>query len=191
MPNCLNSKGTYKGTEPSPKGRGYCAKGENVGKKMKGLDKNMWIISETKNGQKRWIKYTKKKIDSKKSSKKVSSTKKSSQIKGPKNIVNKTLLKYHKKALSKKEQKPKYQPITKFITALYTKTNFDKHIGKVILVKLPNNVRARYRWITRKNDKGRYYARAPKIGVLIRDLDLKRDSDYNKETLLPVNATYN
>ena len=172
MPNCLNSKGTYKGTEPSPKGRGYCAKGEKIGKKMKGLDKNMWIISETKNGQKRWIKYTKKKIDSKKSSKKVSSTKKSSHIKGPKNIVNKTLLKYHKKALSKK-------------------SNFDKHIGKVILVKLPNNVRRRYRWITRKNEKGRYYARAPKIGVLIKKLDLKRDSDYGKETLLPVNATYN
>ena len=164
MPNCLNSKGTYKGTEPSPKGRGYCAKGENVGKKMKGLDKNMWIISETKNGQKRWIKYTKKKIDSKKSS---------------------------KKALSKKKQKSKYQPITKFVTALYTKTNFDKHIGKVILVKLHNNLRSRYRWITRKNDKGRYYARAPKIGVLIRELDLKRDSDYGKETLLPVNTTHN
>lgn len=179
MPNCLNSKGTYKGTEPSPKGRGYCAKGENVGKKMKGLDKNMWIISETKNGQKRWIKYTKnidskkssKRKNSKKSSKKVSSTKKSSQIKGPKNIVSKTLLKYHKKALSKK-------------------SNFDKHIGKVILIKLPNNARRRYRWITRKNDKGRYYARAPKIGVLIRELGLKRNSDYGKETLLPINTTY-
>ena len=70
MPNCLKSIGTYKGTEPSPKGRGYCAKGENIGKKMKGLDKNMWIVSETKNGQKRWIKSTKKIKSKKKSTKK-------------------------------------------------------------------------------------------------------------------------
>jgi len=66
--------------------------------------------------------------------------------------------------------------------------NKDKYIGKVILVKLPNNNRKRYRWITRKNDKGRYYARAPKIDVLIRELNLKRDKDYNKETILPKNA---
>ena len=66
--------------------------------------------------------------------------------------------------------------------------NIDKYIGKIILVKLPNNKRKRYRWITRKNDKGRYYARAPKIGVLIRELNLKRDKDYNKETILPKNA---
>lgn len=150
MPSCLKSIGTYKGTEPSPKGRGYCAKGEDIGKKMKGLDKNMWIVSKTKNGQKRWIKYTKK----------IKSKKKSKVIKTP------------KKNLSRK-------------------SNFDKYINKVILVKLPNNSRQRYRWITRKNNKGRYYARTPKIGVLIRELDLKRDSDYGKETILPVNTTHN
>ena len=37
MPKCKNADtGTYKGTEPSPKGLGYCARGEKVGKKEKG-----------------------------------------------------------------------------------------------------------------------------------------------------------
>lgn len=67
----------------------------------------------------------------------------------------------------------------------------DKYIGKVILVKLPNNKKQRYRWIIRKNENGRYYARAPKIGVLIRELKLKRDKDFNKEVLLPKNTIYN
>ena len=70
----------------------------------------------------------------------------------------------------------------------YNKKNFDRYIGKVILVKLPNNKRPRWRWIVRKRDDNRYIVRAPKIGVLIRELDLKRDSDYNKEVLLPKNA---
>ena len=36
MPKCKNvDTGTYKGTEPSPKGLGYCARGEKVGKKKK------------------------------------------------------------------------------------------------------------------------------------------------------------
>ena len=38
----------------------------------------------------------------------------------------------------------------------------DKYIGKVLLVHLPNNKRPRYRWIVKKNDNGRYIARAPK-----------------------------
>ena len=44
MPKCKNADtGTYKGTEPSPKGLGYCARGEKVGKKKKGLDgKECW-----------------------------------------------------------------------------------------------------------------------------------------------------
>lgn len=53
MPKCKNyPNGTYTGTEPSPKGLGYCASGEKEGTKMKGKDKNMWI---KKNG--RWVKY--------------------------------------------------------------------------------------------------------------------------------------
>ena len=83
MPKCKNSStGTYKGSEPSPKGLGYCARGEKVGKKKKGRDGNMWIVKETKNGTPRWIKITKteksdvKKVKSKKvKSKKVKSKK--------------------------------------------------------------------------------------------------------------------
>ena len=64
----------------------------------------------------------------------------------------------------------------------------DKYIGKVILVNLPNTKLSQYRWIVRKRDDGRYIVRTPKIGVLIRDLNLKRDKDFGKETLLPKNS---
>ena len=69
------------------------------------------------------------------------------------------------------------------------KTNFGHYIGKVILVELPNNKRARYRWIVRKREDGRFIVRTPKDGVLLRDLNKKRDYDYGKETLLPKGAT--
>ena len=87
MPKWKNTtKGTYKGTEPSPKGLGYCAKGEKTTKKKRGLDGNMWIIGETKNGVKRWIKYIKK----------------SKNISGTKKIINEIPLKYHKTVSTEK-----------------------------------------------------------------------------------------
>lgn len=46
-----NPKKTYIGTEPSPKGLGYCASGEKEGTEMKGKDGNMWV---KKNGK--WMK---------------------------------------------------------------------------------------------------------------------------------------
>jgi hypothetical protein len=57
MPKCLNHTGSYfRGTEPSPKGRGFCARGENVGKKMRGQkDRKMWVVKKTSNGVKRWV----------------------------------------------------------------------------------------------------------------------------------------
>jgi hypothetical protein len=58
----------------------------------------------------------------------------------------------------------------------------DKYIGKVILVNLPNTKRPR------KRDDGRYIVRTPKIGVLIRELSLKKNKDFGKETLLPKNS---
>ena len=77
MPQCKNSNtGTYKGTEPSPKGLGYCARGEKLGKKKKGLDGNMWEVKETKNGTPRWVKITQtkksnmKKVENKKEKRK-------------------------------------------------------------------------------------------------------------------------
>lgn len=58
MPECKNDPTrSYKGNEPSPKGLGICAHVEKLNTKKKGRDGNMWIVTETKNGVKRWIKY--------------------------------------------------------------------------------------------------------------------------------------
>ena len=55
MPKCKNdSTKKYKGTEPSPKGLGYCAHSMKVGAVKKGKDGNKWIVKEIKNGSKRW-----------------------------------------------------------------------------------------------------------------------------------------
>ena len=57
MPKCKNDpKRSYKGTEPSPKGLGYCAHSEKVGEIKKGRDNNLWIVKEYKKSKK-WIKY--------------------------------------------------------------------------------------------------------------------------------------
>ena len=57
MPTCKNDPSKkYKGTEPSPKGMGWCAHGEKEGKVRKGKDGNQWIVKKVKNGSKRWIK---------------------------------------------------------------------------------------------------------------------------------------
>ena len=37
---------------------------------------------------------------------------------------------------------------------------------------------------SKKRDSGRYIVKAPKIGVLVTDLSLLRDKNYNNETLL-------
>jgi hypothetical protein len=57
MPKCKNDKTrSFKGTEPSPKGLGYCAHGMKVGAVKKGNDGNKWVIKQVKNGSKRWMK---------------------------------------------------------------------------------------------------------------------------------------
>jgi len=57
MPYCKNNiKKKYKGTEPSPKGLGYCASGAKVGEKRKGKDGNNWVVKKIKTGSKRWMK---------------------------------------------------------------------------------------------------------------------------------------
>jgi hypothetical protein len=61
----------------------------------------------------------------------------------------------------------------------------EKHLGKVLLVKMPTIALPRYRWITRRNDEGRFYGRAPKIGVRIHNLPLKRENDFGPERILP------
>ena len=60
-----------------------------------------------------------------------------------------------------------------------------RHVGKVVLVKLPSSMRPKYRWIVRKRADGRFIARAPKMGTLIRNLDMKRGYEYGPERLLP------
>jgi hypothetical protein len=58
MPLCKkNNKKTYKGNEPSPKGLGYCAHNEDLGKIRIGLDGKKWIIKSSSNGIKRWIRH--------------------------------------------------------------------------------------------------------------------------------------
>lgn len=58
MPKCKNDPNkSYEGNEPSPKGLGICAHAEKLNSKKKGKDGNMWIVTETKNGVKRWVKY--------------------------------------------------------------------------------------------------------------------------------------
>jgi hypothetical protein len=59
MPKCKNDASkTYEGTEPSPKGMGYCAHAEKVGSIRKGKDGNTWIVKTVRNGIKRWIKFS-------------------------------------------------------------------------------------------------------------------------------------
>ena len=59
---CKNDpKKFYKGDEPSPKGLGYCAHAESIGKVRKGKDGNIWKVESTSKGIKRWIKQIKKK----------------------------------------------------------------------------------------------------------------------------------
>lgn len=46
----------YNGTEPSPKGLGYCAHAEKINAKKKGKDGNLWTVKVINNGTKRWVK---------------------------------------------------------------------------------------------------------------------------------------
>lgn len=56
MPACKNDTSrSYKGSEPSPKGMGYCAHAENLNTKRKGRDGNIWTIKAF-GGVKRWVK---------------------------------------------------------------------------------------------------------------------------------------
>jgi len=65
MPKCKNDKTrTYKGTEPSPKGLGWCAHAEEPNTRKTGLDGNSWIVKEwskslhSKKTIKKWFRVT-------------------------------------------------------------------------------------------------------------------------------------
>jgi hypothetical protein len=56
MPKCLNNNSkSYKGTEKSPLGLGYCSYSEEIGSIKLGNDGSEWIIKQTKS-TKRWCK---------------------------------------------------------------------------------------------------------------------------------------
>ena len=107
MPQCKNSNtGTYKGTEPSPKGLGYCARGEKLGKKKKGLDGNMWEVKKTKNGTLRWVKITQNQKSVKKKSVKKNSVKNKSKKK-VKNINTKKIIVHRNNKIFEKDNELK------------------------------------------------------------------------------------
>jgi len=49
-----NGEGTYTGKEPSPKGLGFNARNEGIGKTKRGKDGNMWKVQADKNGVGHW-----------------------------------------------------------------------------------------------------------------------------------------
>ena len=59
VPKGNNRGTTYTGTEPSPKGLGWAAKYETVGKKRKGLDGKMYEIRQGTTGAQRWTLFKK------------------------------------------------------------------------------------------------------------------------------------
>lgn len=70
---CKNGKGYYNGTEPSPKGYGYCAKNVKAGIVKKGTDNNYWVskIIQVHNSPiKRWVRTTKRVASTKSRSRK-------------------------------------------------------------------------------------------------------------------------
>ena len=55
MPSCKNdSKRHYSGTEPSPKGKGFCAHACKIGQRKRGRDGKMWVVCKTKTCR-RWV----------------------------------------------------------------------------------------------------------------------------------------
>jgi hypothetical protein len=61
MPKCINNDSKYyTGNEKSPMGLGYCSLTEEIGKRMKGKDSNMWVVKKVSDGKKRWVKFIEK-----------------------------------------------------------------------------------------------------------------------------------
>jgi hypothetical protein len=140
MPKCKNDpKRTYKGTEPSPKGLGYCAHSEKVGKKRKGKDGNQWIVKQVKTS-KRWMKIkstkdttkgtTKKQVkkESKNTSKKTS--------KKSKNLNNKKTKKLDKKLI----KIPSYSILSRYkVNTILNSINISHYEHHIKFLKLKKN----------------------------------------------------
>ena len=62
MPKCKNDpKSSYTGKEPSPRGKGFCAKKERIGSKKRGKDGKMWVVKKRVDGIKLWTRFSSKK----------------------------------------------------------------------------------------------------------------------------------
>ena len=66
------------------------------------------------------------------------------------------------------------------------KNNFNKYIGKVIQLKLPQNKQKSWVWIVKKRDDGRYIIKSPKKSTSIEQLHKKRNIDFGHEKLMPI-----
>lgn len=56
MPQCKNDRTrTYAGSEPSPRGLGFCANAETIGKRKRGRDGRMWVVKKRSNGVRAWV----------------------------------------------------------------------------------------------------------------------------------------
>lgn len=56
MPKCTNDPVRYyTGKEPSPKGFGWCAHAETLGKARRGRDGHKWVVKKVTGGSKRWV----------------------------------------------------------------------------------------------------------------------------------------
>lgn len=63
MPKCINNDSKYySGNEKSPMGLGYCSLTEEIEKRMKGKDSNMWVVKKVSDGKKDGLNLLKKKI---------------------------------------------------------------------------------------------------------------------------------
>ena len=94
MPVCKNDQTKkYKGTEPSPKGLGYCAHTHALGSKQKGRDGKQYQVRADKNGRKSWklVKSEKKAMDVA-AKKVVKSGKKAMDVAGAKKKVVKAVV---------------------------------------------------------------------------------------------------
>jgi hypothetical protein len=88
MPKCIGDPSrSYKGTEPSPKGLGYCAHTHSVGTTKTGNDGNTWTVETTYRGTKRWVR--KSGSGKRRSAKRVSKKKTSGKRKSIKRVSKK------------------------------------------------------------------------------------------------------
>ena len=146
MPKCKNDpKRTYKGTEPSPKGLGYCAHSEKVGKKRKGKDGNQWIVKQVKTS-KRWMKIKSTKDTTKKTSKKETkkTTKKTTKKKNDDNIKNNKKTKKLDKKTKKLDKKlikiPSYSILSRYkVNTILNSINISHYEHHIKFLKLKKN----------------------------------------------------